>query len=434
MYLKSLQPCPAELCDNSISFLQSAFWAEFKAQFGWKPRPFILELDSGRCAEDAEAVQPPLTLMVLCRRLAPHISFAYIPWGPELKAVNGMGALAAARLLSEIAAAVLPLLPRDTAFLRIDPPWFVCEGAPDWVMRYADIPAKRVSGSLKHVEAECGNALAAAVLHLRKNGWRRAFADIQAPDTVVLDLAPPPDTILAGMKSKWRYNVRLGTRKVRVTVAARSGDFAADASKHDMFSADVLQTDTATAGTNNGKQKSAEDALKVFYTLLCETAQRDKIAAHSFAYYKTLFERAGNYAGNTVDVRLYLAGFDGEAVAGIVTLFRGSEAVYLYGASSSRHRELMAPYALQWQAMQDAKAAGALRYDLFGIPPNDNPKHPMAGLYRFKTGFGGSILHRLGSWDYIYKRNIYFCFTFAEYIRKKIRDIKKTLLRRHGLF
>ncbi|MCL2068259.1 MAG: peptidoglycan bridge formation glycyltransferase FemA/FemB family protein, partial [Treponema sp.] len=73
----------------------------------------------------------------------------------------------------------------------------------------------------------------------------------------------------------------------------------------------------------------------------------------------------------------------------------------------------------------DAKEAGCIYYDLFGIPPDDNPTHPMAGLYRFKTGFGGQIIHRPGSWDFPYKPAIYCLFNIAEALRKKIRDKKK---------
>jgi lipid II:glycine glycyltransferase (peptidoglycan interpeptide bridge formation enzyme) len=85
----------------------------------------------------------------------------------------------------------------------------------------------------------------------------------------------------------------------------------------------------------------------------------------------------------------------------------------------------MAPYALQWRAMQDAKNAGCKSYDLFGIPPDDNPYHPMAGPSLFKTGFGGKIIHRPGSWDYPYQPLLYKVFRFAEGVRKKLRDMKK---------
>lgn len=60
----------------------------------------------------------------------------------------------------------------------------------------------------------------------------------------------------------------------------------------------------------------------------------------------------------------------------------------------------MPTYAMQWKAMQLAKAAGCTEYDLFGIAPNPDPEHPMYGLYKFKAGFGGEIFHQLGCWDY----------------------------------
>jgi lipid II:glycine glycyltransferase (peptidoglycan interpeptide bridge formation enzyme) len=80
--------------------------------------------------------------------------------------------------------------------------------------------------------------------------------------------------------------------------------------------------------------------------------------------------------------------------------------------------------------MRDAKAAGCLVYDLFGIPPVDDPNHPMAGLYRFKTGFGGRIVHRPGSWDYPYRPLAKVLYSIAERTRKKLWDLKKKNKRR----
>ena len=132
---------------------------------------------------------------------------------------------------------------------------------------------------------------------------------------------------------------------------------------------------------------------------------------------------------SSLKTTLYLAEHEGDVLAGIVTLFRGKEAVYLYGASSDRKRNLMAPYALQLKAMEDAKAYGCSEYDLFGIPPNEDPSHPMAGLYRFKTGFGGRIIHRPGSLDYPCRPLIYHLFRAAETLRKTLRTIKKKIRR-----
>jgi lipid II:glycine glycyltransferase (peptidoglycan interpeptide bridge formation enzyme) len=74
-------------------------------------------------------------------------------------------------------------------------------------------------------------------------------------------------------------------------------------------------------------------------------------------------------------------------------------ATYLFGASSDEHREPMAPYALQWAAIQLARALGCSTYDLYGIAPTQEP-HPLVGVRRFKPGFGGRMIHRAGSWDF----------------------------------
>ena len=191
------------------------------------------------------------------------------------------------------------------------------------------------------------------------------------------------------MKSKWRYNIGLAKKK-GVTV-----------------------------------RQAGKEELEHFYTLLKETAQRDRIGIRSFNYYQTLFSHCQEYPQKGQEVVLYLAEHEGDILAGIVALFRGKEGIYLYGASSDHKRNLMAPYALQWQAMQDAKAKGCEEYDLFGIPPREDPDHPMVGLYRFKTGFGGRIIHRPGSWDYAYRPLVKSLFTLAESIKKTLRNLKK---------
>jgi lipid II:glycine glycyltransferase (peptidoglycan interpeptide bridge formation enzyme) len=278
--------------------------------------------------------------LVLCRRLGPGISFAYVPWGPELP--EGFDAAASASAAAELAAALRPLLPRTAAFIRFDLPWYSEEGAP------------------------------ASASPLRP--FVRAAADVQPPDTALVNLAAEEVAILGAMKPKWRYNVGLAEKKgVALRVSAPS--------------------------LGNRRQFDAD--FESYYRIYKETAERDGISIHGAEYYRSLFELASD--SPEADIRLYMASHEGEDIAGIVTLFRGVGAVYLYGASASHKRNLMAPYALQWRAMRDAKAAGCLFYDLFGIPPSDDPNHPMAGLYRFKTGFGGRIIHRPGSWDYPYR-------------------------------
>jgi lipid II:glycine glycyltransferase (peptidoglycan interpeptide bridge formation enzyme) len=143
---------------------------------------------------------------------------------------------------------------------------------------------------------------------------------VQAPDTVIVDLKQSMESLVDGMKQKWRYNSRLALKK----------------------------------GVSVGQASSSE--LDAFYGLLKETATRDGLAIHGSEYYRALFESSW-YSGLKPEIKLYLAEHEGDLLAGIVTLFWKREAVYLYGASSNKKRNLMAPYALQLKAMEDAKKA-----------------------------------------------------------------------------
>ena len=364
--LKNLQKADLLYCDGSESFLQSGFWGSFKAQFGWEALAFRAVWGNAVSPdrETINGVEKPL--LVLRRRLAPGFALAYVPWGPELP--DGMiaadcpdGNKIAVR---ELAISLRKLLPKDTVFIRFDIPWYTTRENP-----LPDPPSPFV----------------------------RSHVNIQAPDTVLVDLSKSMESVIGQMKPKWRYNAKLALKR--------------GVSIHN----------------------AAADQLDTFYGLLQETAIRDGIAIHGIEYYRSLFNyaRTGNaspgvgYPGDKPDIRLYLAKHEEDVLAGIVTLFRGPKAVYLYGASSGKKRNLMAPYALQLKAMEDAKNSGCVEYDLFGIPPNPDPTHPMAGLYLFKTGFGGRIIHRPGCWDYPCYNLLYHVYFFAEKVRKGLLHRRK---------
>jgi lipid II:glycine glycyltransferase (peptidoglycan interpeptide bridge formation enzyme) len=343
------------LCDGASSFLQSGFWGGFKARFGWSVQSFLVRWEGCPGTE----TRP---LLVMRRRLAPGLSFAYVPWGPETPGARPPETAA----LKELAAALRRFFPGDTAFIRFDPPWYVSDGA-----------------EVSRLERP-----------FLERPFTRAAVDIQPPDTVILDLDREEGELRGEMKPKWSYNIRLAERR------------------------GVSVRETGAAG------------VEIFYSLFRETARRDGIAIHGMDYYAALFVHGREYtaARRGIPLRgpyLYIAFHEEEAIAAVITLFWGKEAYYLYGASSNRKRNLMASYALQWKAIQDARNARCLRYDFFGIPPREDPAHPMAGLYRFKTGFGGRIIHRGGSWDYGYRPLMRGLFNGAEGLRKALRNAGK---------
>lgn len=222
--------------------------------------------------------------------------------------------------------------------------------------------------------------------------FKRSPVDIQPADTVVVDISPTEEEILSNMKSKTRYNIRLAEKKGVRVIEGTPADLA------------------------------------TWYAIYQETSLRDRIAIHSLDYYQGLFTNSEKYPGHSPEVKLYLALSDDEVLAGNVVVFFGKTATYLYGASKSQKRNYMPAYALQWRTMQIAKEKGCSFYDLFGIPPTNDPSHPMHGLYRFKTGFGGEIVSRGGCWDYPLLPTLYSVTAFLERLRyiyyKKIKKIR----------
>jgi Uncharacterized protein involved in methicillin resistance len=356
--------------DPAAPFLQSDFWGDFKEAFGWRAL---------RLSVEAETLAP-FPLLVLIRRLPARLCFAYVPHGPAAEAPGGPSSEARAAFLAELSRALKPALPRSCLFVRYDPIWYEVE----------ETAKPEAEGERRPEATRCARDIARPLVG---PPLRRASADVQPPDTVLVDLRPDEKDILAAMKPKWRYNIRLAEKKGVVV------------------------------------EESGIEGIPMFYELYRTTSERDKIALHPEEYYRRLFAIAADYglaAGAKPDARLWIARHEGQALAAIITLFLGEKATYLYGASSDEKRNLMPTYALQWAAMRAAKAAGCLEYDLFGISPTDDPDHPMGGLYRFKTGFGGTIAHRAGSWDYAQRPLAYSAFRALESARAwYFKDFRK---------
>ena len=187
---------------------------------------------------------------------------------------------------------------------------------------------------------------------------------IQPGRTILLDLTRDEDTLLANMKEKWRYNIRLAGRKgVQIRVA-----------------------------------ETVED-VESWYDLLRTTSIRDRFGIHNLEYY----QRAWQIFAPRKQARLLLAQFNGQLLAGIFVGLMAKQAIYLYGASSNERRQLMPNYLLQWEAIRWAKQAGAATYDFWGIPETDEQSEAMAGVYRFKSGWGGEIVRFPGNYECMYR-------------------------------
>ncbi len=219
---------------------------------------------------------------------------------------------------------------------------------------------------------------------LESQGWQLSSEQIQFRNTILIDLTREEDELLKAMKSKTRYNVRLAERR---GIKVRLGGL----------------TD-----------------LPFFYDMYAETGTRDEFIIRPFVYYRDAWQIfiEANLA------HLFIAEYEGQALAGLILFRFGKKAWYMYGASRDLHRNLMPNHLLQWEAMHWAKTQGCTVYDLWGAPNVRDESDPLWGVYRFKEGFGGQFVRHIGAYDYPISRFPYRIYTvsvprYLEVLRKR---------------
>jgi peptidoglycan pentaglycine glycine transferase (the first glycine) len=189
-----------------------------------------------------------------------------------------------------------------------------------------------------------------------QRGFKPSGLQIQPRKTVITDISGSDEEVLARFERTHRYNVRLaGRREVSV---APSEDF-----------------DT-------------------FYMLLHETSQRERFLLHSREYFARMYELMHSVGL----AQIVIAQREGQALAAGMVFLCGKHAYYPYGGSAAEGREHKAAQALQWGAMQWARAHGALDYDFWGLPVTDSGV--LAGVGAFKKGFGGRMVEYEPARDY----------------------------------
>ena len=214
-------------------------------------------------------------------------------------------------------------------------------------------------------------------LHLKK-----AHASYFPQTTLLLDLALSEEEILKQMKPKGRYNIKV-------------------AQKHGVYI-----------------EKVSKDHLKEFYQLIEQTAERDNFSIHNPHYYKTMLDTLGDASALWMAYHASASERSPIPLAGLIATYWGTTATYYYCGSSYEHRNMMAPYLLQWKVMQDAKAHGCTTYDLLGVAPPDAKNHPWQGVTDFKTKFGGNLISYSHAKEFVFKPVWYFLML----LRKKARS------------
>jgi len=327
--------------------LQTSRWARLKSAFGWGS--LFVPFRAG------PAVKEPLLggSSVLLRRLPWGGTLAYVPRGPVVDWDNPEYVSALFVVLRETC------LKRRISILKIEP-------------ELPDTPA-----------------VAATLISA---GFQRSAQRVQPLSTIHIDLTGDDDAILARMKQKWRYNIRLAERKGVTVRAGTSAD------------------------------------LPAIQALMDATGSRDGFGVHNLAYHAAateLFAPPG-------EMTWLLAEHEGRLLAAIAVFALGKLAWYMWGASSDEDRNLMPNHAVQWAAMRWARARGCTAYDLWGIPdevganpdayqePESWGQGGLWGVYRFKQGFGGRVVRYAGAWDMRLSRTSYALYRLA--LRVRVRE------------
>ena len=295
--------------------LQTSAWGQLKDSFGWSTHRLL----SGGAGA-----------LMLTRRLVPGMRIGYVPMGP-------VGA------------------------------W-----VPDSIPALASFARRMRCFALKlEPDAPDGSPLADQLSAL---GFVPSLHAVQPRRSLVVDLTPAEDAILARMHQKTRYNIRLAERK-QVTVRAW-------------------------------------DDLPAFGAMMQTTAARDQFGVHAPAYYA----RAYDLFHPLQECELLVAEFESRPLAALLVFAHGPRAWYLYGASTDDERNRMPAYLLQWEAMRWARRRGCRSYDLWGVPDADSQAleaqfetrgDGLWGVYRFKRGFGGELVRSIGAWDYVLQPLVY---------------------------
>ena len=328
---------------HSGHLLQSWDWGELKSRHGWTAE---------RLAWDDPQARPVAAVQILSRRIRiPFLGLTFaIRYAPRGPCLDWSDTGIAQQVLQELKHRAES---RGTLFVKVDPD------------TYESSTKEEPSGN------GAGSSPEGIQRILVASGWRRSPEQIQFRNTMVLDLRGSEEQLLAGMKQKTRYNLRLAERRGVHIRHAGEGD------------------------------------IDQLYQMYSETSLRDGFVIRTSDYYADAwgsFHRAGL-------AQPFLATVEGEPVAGLVVYRFGKRAWFLFGMSRDLHREWMPSYLLQWEAMRWAQGQGCEAYDLWGAPERLDPTDPLWGVYRFKEGFGARLVQGVGAWDYSVRPRLYWFYT-----------------------
>jgi lipid II:glycine glycyltransferase (peptidoglycan interpeptide bridge formation enzyme) len=214
--------------------------------------------------------------------------------------------------------------------------------------------------------------------------------------TFILDLTQTEEELLKNMHSKTRYNTKLAEKK----------------------GVEIIED-------------NSDKAFEEYLRLTKETTKRQNFYAHSEKYHRLMWETLRPNANeepdkNKLTAHLLTAIYNEETLVAWVVFVLDDTLYYPYGASSSKHREVMASNLMMWETIKFGKKLGLKKFDMWGaLGINPDSKDSWYGFHKFKEGYGARHVEFIGSFDLIINPFMYRIYIIADKIRWVLLKIKK---------
>lgn len=215
---------------------------------------------------------------------------------------------------------------------------------------------------------------------VRRGFYEWYYKKFITPYTAIIDLQKSEEEILADMKPKWRYNIKLADKKWIIVK----------------------------------KVEKTKENIKKYYEIMIETTSRDNFSWNSLKYYEDFLNKINSS-------ELLFAFKDDEIIAWWIFIFDKDVSIYYYWASTSdkKYRNLMAPYLVQWEAIKIAKSIDSKIYDFLWVTSPLDKNSSLAWVTDFKSKFSSDFIEVSKSYIFVNKKSKYFIINLLRKILNK---------------
>ena len=214
----------------------------------------------------------------------------------------------------------------------------------------------------------------------KENIWY--YKKFITPFTAIINLEKTEDEILANMKPKWRYNIKVAIKK------------------------EVVVKEVEKTKKN----------IKEYYNLMKETTSRDNFSGNNLDYYITFLKELDNS-------KLILAYKNWVVISGWIFVFDKELSIYYYWASTSnkKYRNMMAPYLVQWEAIKIAKKMNSSLFDFLWVANPGSKNDPLEWVTSFKRKLTPQIIKVSESYIFVNQKLKYNLFKIIRKIKSLIK-------------